>query len=137
MYEMHIIPPAERARTFMLALFHERSHDGRPCPPSSRPLCRSASRPLPRPRADRTARRTELASAAARVFAARGVANTAVSDIVKAAGVAQGTFYLCFGSKDDVVLAVVEQMVDGVGAAIETAVAETGHTAFENITRRQ
>lgn len=71
---------------------------------------------------DRTARRSELASAAARVFAERGVANTAVSDIVKAAGVAQGTFYLYFDAKDDVVLAVVERMVDGMLAGIEAAV---------------
>ena len=69
---------------------------------------------------DRTARRAELTSAAARVFAERGVANTAVSDIVKAAGVAQGTFYLYFDSKDDVVLAVVEQIGDDMLAAIES-----------------
>ena len=51
---------------------------------------------------DRTARRAELVSAASRVFAENGVANTAVSDIVKAAGVAQGTFYLYFESKSAV-----------------------------------
>jgi AcrR family transcriptional regulator len=61
---------------------------------------------------DRDARRAELVSAAATVFAQRGVANTAVSDIVKAAGVAQGTFYLYFDSKDDVILAVVERIAD-------------------------
>lgn len=76
-----------------------------------------------RPRTDRSARRAELASAAAAVFAERGVANTAVSDIVKAAGVAQGTFYLYFDSKDDVLLAVVEllvaQMVAAIGAAFD------------------
>jgi AcrR family transcriptional regulator len=33
-----------------------------------------------------------------------------VSDIVKAAGVAQGTFYLYFNSKDDAVLAVVDHI---------------------------
>ena len=63
---------------------------------------------------DRKARRAELVSAAASVFAQRGVANTAVSDIVKAAGVAQGTFYLYFDSKDDAILAVVERMADGM-----------------------
>ena len=63
---------------------------------------------------DREARRAELVSAAAAVFARRGVANTAVSDIVKAAGVAQGTFYLYFDSKDAAILAVVEQVLDDV-----------------------
>jgi len=63
---------------------------------------------------DREVRRAELVSAAAAVFAQRGAANTAVSDIVKAAGVAQGTFYLYFDSKDDAILAVVERMTDGM-----------------------
>ena len=63
---------------------------------------------------DREARRAELVSAAATVFAQRGVANTAVSDIVKAAGVAQGTFYLYFDSKDAAVLAVVERIADAM-----------------------
>jgi AcrR family transcriptional regulator len=86
-----------------------------------------------RPRADRSTRRAELASAATRVFAVKGVANTSVSDIVKAAGVAQGTFYLYFDSKDDVVVEVVdqlaEQMIDGVTAAVGRA----GSTAVEKL----
>jgi len=86
---------------------------------------------MPRPRADRTARLAELISAASFVFAERGVANTAVSDIVKAAGVAQGTFYLYFKTKDDVVLAVAEQMVGGMVATVDAAVAGTGTTAVE------
>ena len=63
---------------------------------------------------DREARRAALVSAAAAVFAQRGVANTAVSDIVKAAGVAQGTFYLYFDTKDDAVLAVVARIADAL-----------------------
>jgi AcrR family transcriptional regulator len=82
---------------------------------------------------DRTARRAELASAAARVFAERGVANTAVSDIVKAAGVAQGTFYLYFDSKDDVVVAVVEQMVAQMVAGIEAAAHSPKASAVERM----
>jgi AcrR family transcriptional regulator len=71
---------------------------------------------------DREARRAALVSAAATVFAQRGVANTAVSDIVKAAGVAQGTFYLYFDSRDDAVLAVVQRiagaLIDSVSARV-------------------
>jgi AcrR family transcriptional regulator len=62
-----------------------------------------------------------LTAAAAGVFAERGVANTAVSDIVRAAGVAQGTFYLYFDSKDAVLLAVAERFVAGVGLALEAS----------------
>jgi len=71
----------------------------------------------------REARRAELVSAAASLFSERGVAKTTVSDIVKVAGVAQGTFYLYFDSKDEVVLAVVERMgeamIDGAAARVE------------------
>ena len=76
----------------------------------------------PRARVDRDVRRAEVAGAASRVFAERGVAGTAVSDIVRSAGIAQGTFYLYFDSKDDVVLAVAERFVAGIGIALEAAI---------------
>jgi AcrR family transcriptional regulator len=71
---------------------------------------------------DRDLKRAELAGAATRVFSERGVAGTAVSDIVRAAGVAQGTFYLYFDSKDDVLLAVAQQFVVNVGIALEASI---------------
>ena len=77
----------------------------------------------PRPRADRTARRAEITSAASALFAERGVANTAVSDIAKAAGIAQGTFYLYFDSKDAAILAVVEQVAQGIIVSTSARVA--------------
>ena len=86
-----------------------------------------------RPRTDRAARRAEFASAAAAVCAERGVANTAVSDIVKAAGVAQGTFYLYFDSKDDVLLAVVELLVAQMVSAIDTEFDMPDATAVEKL----
>ena len=81
---------------------------------------------------NREARRAELISAAATVFAQRGVAKTTVSDIVKAAGVAQGTFYLYFESKDDVILGVVERLGE---AMIDDAAARVGagHSAVEKM----
>lgn len=81
---------------------------------------------------DREARRAELVSAAASLFARRGVAKTAVSDIVRAAGVAQGTFYLYFASKEDAVLAVVERMGAAIldGAAARVA---AGSSAVEKL----
>lgn len=85
---------------------------------------------MPR-KVDRTARRSEIAAAASRVFAERGVANTSVSDIVKAAGVAQGTFYLYFETKDDVVLAVVDEMAGRMIARVAAAVDASGSTAVE------
>lgn len=86
---------------------------------------------MPRPRTDRTARRAELVSVATRVFAERGVANTAVSDIVKAAGIAQGTFYLYFESRDDLILAVVERIAEQLLSTIAEAAALPGSSAVE------
>lgn len=82
---------------------------------------------------DRDSRRAEIVSAAAATFAERGLAATAVSDIVRAAGVAQGTFYLYFTSKDDVVLAVAERLGDVMIERIESAVAAPQGTAVEKL----
>ncbi|GAA0338815.1 TetR/AcrR family transcriptional regulator [Micropruina glycogenica] len=61
---------------------------------------------------DKHERRAQLVAAAAEAFARQGVAATSVADIVRDAGVAQGTFYLYFTSKDDVILAVVEGVAE-------------------------
>ena len=61
---------------------------------------------------DRTARRSQLVAAATEVFGEKGVSGATVADIVRAAGVAQGTFYLHFESKDDVIVAVVADVAD-------------------------
>lgn len=73
----------------------------------------------PRQRKSPEARRADLVTAAATLFAERGVSPTAVSDIVKAAGVAQGTFYLYFESKEAVVCAVVEALIHDLIARVE------------------
>lgn len=67
-------------------------------------------------------RRDGLVDAARKVFADKGVAGSRVSDIVKAADVAQGTFYLYFKAKGDIVNAVVEQIGDELIDAIERSV---------------
>lgn len=76
-------------------------------------------------RSDREARRLQLLAGATRAFAEKGVASATVSDIARAAGLGQGTLYLYFDSKDDVVNAVVEQMVDVMVETVDRAVAET------------
>jgi AcrR family transcriptional regulator len=80
---------------------------------------------------DREARRAEIVSAATAAFAERGIAHTAVSDIAKAAGVAQGTFYLYFKSKDDVVVAVAERIGDIMIDGIERVVAVPDRSAVD------
>ncbi len=55
------------------------------------------------------------------MFADKGVAASSVDDIVHAAGVAKGTFYLYFSTRDDVINAVAERMVDTVADRVEAA----------------
>ena len=57
-------------------------------------------------------RRRDLLAAASRLFAARGMAAITVSDIADAAGVAKGTFYLYFDTKEDLLAALREQLVE-------------------------
>ena len=57
-------------------------------------------------------RRQDLLDAAVRVFSAKGVQHTTVADISAAAGVAKGTFYLYFDSREHLLAALRETMVD-------------------------
>jgi len=90
---------------------------------------------MPRTRMSPLARRQELVEAAARVFAERGVEQTAVSDIVSSAGVAQGTFYLYFQSKTDVVNAVVEATSERIVSGVLAASEESDVDAVEKLLR--
>jgi AcrR family transcriptional regulator len=57
-------------------------------------------------------RRANLLAAAADVFTRRGVADATVAEITDLAGVAKGSFYREFESKDHIVVALQEQFVD-------------------------
>ena len=83
--------------------------------------------------ARREVRHKELVEAAVSVFAAKGVSATSVDDIVRAAGVAKGTFYLYFATKDDLVNAVAASMVEGVADLIEALVADPARSPVERL----
>ena len=80
-------------------------------------------------------RRSELIREASRLFAAHGVDETAVSDIVAAAGVAQGTFYLYFESKADIVNAVVETLSEQIVAGVIAIAAQEGAGSVDRLLR--
>ncbi|MGE5632861.1 MAG: TetR/AcrR family transcriptional regulator [Caulobacteraceae bacterium] len=73
-------------------------------------------------------RRLEIIEASERLFNEKGFENTAVSDIVKSIGVAQGTFYYYFKSKDDAFNAIAERFMEGVMSEI-TDIADNEKTA--------
>jgi AcrR family transcriptional regulator len=64
--------------------------------------------------------RERIVSSAAKVFADRGYLDTRVADIAKKAGIAHGSFYTYFDSKEDVFRDVAGAVVDEMYAALET-----------------
>src|SRR5688572_5514304 len=66
-------------------------------------------------------RRLEILDAGERVFLAKGVARASVDDIVAAAGVAKGTFYLYFASKEALVHALRERWVESIQERVAEA----------------
>ncbi|MEO8042928.1 MAG: TetR/AcrR family transcriptional regulator [Acidobacteriota bacterium] len=59
-----------------------------------------------------TDKREAILRAATSVFAEKGFFNSKVADIAKAAGVADGTVYLYFKSKDDVLHSIFDRAMD-------------------------
>jgi AcrR family transcriptional regulator len=75
-------------------------------------------RQRPRPRRP-AARRQQLLDAAAWTFARKGYRAASITDIIGRAGVARGTFYLYFDSKEAVFLAIVEAFHDRLKGMLE------------------
>lgn len=59
----------------------------------------------------RAERRAHILESAIRAFSAKGYHQTSIADIVDAAGVARGTFYLYFESKSAVFLALLDELL--------------------------
>ena len=84
-----------------------------------------ASRRVPRTgRGERT--RDELMAAATEVFWDRGYVDTRVADIVERAGVAHGTFYTYFDSKEAVLWAIAADLNEAIAATARGVRAEVG-----------
>lgn len=64
-------------------------------------------------------KKEKIVYAAIECFREKGIEKTKISDIVKSAGIAQGTFYLYFSSKLSVVPAIAEVMVEKMIRAVE------------------
>ena len=62
--------------------------------------------------------RQQIVEAANRLFYQRGYNQTSFSDIAEAAGVPRGNFYYYFRSKDEILDAVVDARMEGIGAML-------------------
>src|SRR5690242_17179176 len=68
------------------------------------------TRPALRERYDR--RRHDLVQAAARIFAERGYDQTSVQELTDAMGLAAGALYHYFGSKEQLLVQICDQLMD-------------------------
>src|SRR6266508_5619818 len=71
-------------------------------------------------------KRERILGAAERIFARRGFFHARVSEIAREAGVADGTIYLYFKSKDELLISLFESRMERVTTALAAVVEEAG-----------
>lgn len=69
-------------------------------------------------------KRRRILDGALRAFARKGFYNTKVSEIAKEAGVADGTIYLYFKNKDDLLISLFEDRMEWIIDRLETELAQ-------------
>src|SRR5438270_3437028 len=79
-------------------------------------------------------KRERILDAAIKVFAAEGFYNAKVSQIAHEAGVADGTIYLYFKSKDDLLINLFEDRMERVNANLREAI-DTESSAIARLRR--
>jgi TetR/AcrR family transcriptional regulator, fatty acid metabolism regulator protein len=78
-------------------------------------------------------KRERILAAAERIFARHGFFAAKVSDVAKEAGVADGTIYLYFKNKDDLLISLFENRMQQVNAALRTAVSKAKGTPIDQL----
>ncbi|MGH2685711.1 MAG: TetR/AcrR family transcriptional regulator [Actinomycetota bacterium] len=78
-------------------------------------------------------RRQDLVDAAIKVFAEKGINRTTVADLTAAAGVAKGTFYIYFDSKEHLLGALKELMVSEILEHATTLYSRVGRDDWETL----
>lgn len=73
-----------------------------------------------------TSRKEAILETATLLFAEKGFRETSTAEVAEQAGVAVGTLFYHFKTKEGIMLAVYEMMVDAYVAGIESACAEAG-----------
>lgn len=82
----------------------------------------------------REERRQEIVETARELFITQGIDNTPVSQIVKTVGVAQGLFYYYFKSKDDIIAAVADHIMDSIERSINSSLERKDMSFNQRIT---
>jgi AcrR family transcriptional regulator len=72
-----------------------------------------------RAEAQRGRRRDAILRAASTLFSRQGYHSTSVADVIAAAGISRGTFYLYFDNKDSLFLELIEQFIQRIMDVVE------------------
>lgn len=80
-------------------------------------------------------KRVRILDAALKVFAEQGFYNARVADVARAAGVADGTIYLYFQNKDDLLISLFEERMEEIIAALRADLEATGGDALVRLRR--
>lgn len=80
-------------------------------------------------------RRDEFIDAAQRLIQTRGYEQMSIQDVLDELGASKGAFYHYFDSKEALLTAVIDQMIDEAMAAVEPMVADPNLTAPEKFER--
>ncbi len=78
------------------------------------------------PRGGGAVKRERILQAAIRIFSQKGFFNSKISEIARAAGVADGTIYLYFKNKDDLLISLFEEKMGEVVADVKARLADGG-----------
>ena len=78
-------------------------------------------------------RRNEILDAAQHLFYAKGYDETSIQEIIDAVGIAKGTFYHHFESKQELLDHLIDRMFSDVLAPLEVMIAEGSENAIEKL----
>ncbi|MFI5307584.1 MAG: TetR/AcrR family transcriptional regulator [Polyangiales bacterium] len=97
-----------------------------------------ADRRSARAEAQRGVRRETILKAASALFSRQGYHATSVADVIAAAGISRGTFYLYFDNKDSLFLELMEQFIQRIIEVVEVVDAggpSPTRKIYENVRR--
>lgn len=80
-------------------------------------------------------RRTEILDVAEELFATKGFDNTSTNDILNVVGIARGTLYYHFRSKEDILNGVIDRMVNSSLVECAKIVGNTDTPILERMTK--
>ncbi len=80
-------------------------------------------------------RKNEILDVAEQLFAEKGFDNASTNDIINRIGIARGTLYHHFGSKEEILDAIVERMTHEKIAQASAIIADRGRPLLERLTK--